>query len=275
MPKVTLDMNTFKALASDTRLDILRALDGKKMSLKDISKATKLNKATLHEHLTKLNEAGLVKKKEREGHKWVYYKLSWKGEGLLHPENTRIVVLFSTTFVTLFFAVIMIVNYVKGYVIGKAVNFVGYDSTLLYEAKSKGIGEIVTLNEKIDYSQAPIANVPLTNQTADTLSLNFLQNSGNSKGILGNSLSPENVDWEPLTDGIAGLHSYSFDDVVRNSGDTLKEGSTDGITSVSSQFIAIVHDPALQYIAIGCIVIFSILLTIGIWRLRKNKRSTI
>ena len=92
MSKVTLDMSTFKALASDTRLDILRALDGKKMGLKDISQATKLNKATLHEHLTKLNEAGLVKRKEREGHKWVYYKLTWKGECLLHPENTRIVV---------------------------------------------------------------------------------------------------------------------------------------------------------------------------------------
>ena len=37
MPKITLDMNTFKALASDTRLDILRALDGNKMALKDIS----------------------------------------------------------------------------------------------------------------------------------------------------------------------------------------------------------------------------------------------
>ena len=80
MPKITLDMNAFKALASDTRLDILRALDGKKMSLKDISKETKLNKATLHEHLVKLNEAGLVKRKEREGHKWVTYKLTWKGE---------------------------------------------------------------------------------------------------------------------------------------------------------------------------------------------------
>ena len=85
MTKVTLDMDTFKALASDTRLDILRTLDGKKMSLKDISFETKLNKATLHEHLAKLNEAGLVKKKEREGHKWVVYKLTWKGESLLHP----------------------------------------------------------------------------------------------------------------------------------------------------------------------------------------------
>jgi len=114
MPKVTLDMNAFKALASDTRLDILKSLDGKKMSLKDISKATNLNKATLHEHLSKLNEAGLVKKKEREGHKWVYYKLSWKGESLLHPENTKIVVLFTTTFIALWAGIIQLMTYVKG-----------------------------------------------------------------------------------------------------------------------------------------------------------------
>jgi len=114
MVKVTLDMNTFKALASDTRLDILRTLDGKKMGLNEISKITKLNKATLHEHLVKLHEAGLVKRKEREGHKWVYYKLSWKGESLLHPENTRIVVLFTMTFIALWGGVIQILNYVKG-----------------------------------------------------------------------------------------------------------------------------------------------------------------
>ena len=114
MTKVTLDMDTFKALASDTRLDILRTLDGKKMSLKDISAATKLNKATLHEHLVKLNEVGLVKRKEREGHKWVTYKLTWKGESLLHPENTRIVVMFSITFVALWAGVIQLLWYVKG-----------------------------------------------------------------------------------------------------------------------------------------------------------------
>lgn len=114
MVKVTLDMNTFKALASDTRLDILKTLDGKKMGLNEISKITKLNKATLHEHLSKLHEAGLVKRKEREGHKWVYYKLTWKGESLLHPENTRIVVLFTMTFIALWGGVIQILNYVKG-----------------------------------------------------------------------------------------------------------------------------------------------------------------
>lgn len=120
MSKVTLDMSTFKALASDTRLDILRSLDGKKMGLKEISQATKLNKATLHEHLTKLNGAGLVKRKEREGHKWVYYKLTWKGECLLHPENTRIVVLFSATFIALAAGIIQMITYVKGTMVNAA-----------------------------------------------------------------------------------------------------------------------------------------------------------
>jgi len=103
MPKVSLDLNSFKALASDTRLNILRTLDGKKLSLNNIAQSTNLHKVTLHEHISRLTEAGFIKKIEREGHKWVYYKLSWKGESLLHPENTRIVVLFSITFFTLFF----------------------------------------------------------------------------------------------------------------------------------------------------------------------------
>jgi DNA-binding transcriptional ArsR family regulator len=111
MSKITLDVNSFKALASETRLDILRSLDGKKLTLQDISRVTNLNKATLHEHLTKLNEAGLVKRKEREGHKWVYYKLSWKGSSLLHPDNTKIVVMFSATFITLIFGIYGLINH--------------------------------------------------------------------------------------------------------------------------------------------------------------------
>lgn len=123
MSKITLDINAFKALASDTRLDILRVLDGKKMSLKDISNVTNLNKATLHEHLSKLNEAGLVKKKGRDGHKWVYYKLSWKGESLLHPENTKIVVMFTATFIALWAGIIQMIWYVKGKVINVGSDF--------------------------------------------------------------------------------------------------------------------------------------------------------
>jgi len=113
MTKVSLDIQSFKALASEIRLDILRTLDGKKMNLTDICCATNLNKVTLHEHLSKLTEAGFIIRIEREGHKWVYYKLSWKGESLLHPENTHIVLLFSFTFFIFFFGIIALVNFIQ------------------------------------------------------------------------------------------------------------------------------------------------------------------
>lgn len=142
MAKVTLDKETFKALASDTRLDILRTLDGKKLGLNDISKATNLNKATLHEHLSKLNQVGLVKKKEREGHKWVYYKLTWKGENLLHPENTKIVVLFAITFISLWAGIIQMIWYVKGTVMN-----MGYDA--FYENEAAGDGMKTGTNDSV------------------------------------------------------------------------------------------------------------------------------
>jgi DNA-binding transcriptional ArsR family regulator len=260
MTKVTLDMNTFKALASDTRLNILRALDGKKMGLNDICRATNLNKATLHEHLTKLYEAGLVNKHEREGHKWVYYKLTWKGEGLLHPENTKIVVLFTTTFITLFFGIVMLVNYVKGQIIAKAVNFIGSDSTAIYVAEKKGI-ELFQLSAP-KFENIPIANVELTNQTTNGLSQALIYNA-KLNGILGNTISDTCIDWKNH-----GLLSNTNDLILK--GEEVLQ--SDASSNVPQSMLAIVHDPGLQQISIVLLVIFGILLSIGIWRLWKNKK---
>jgi len=110
MSKVTLNIEDFKTLASETRLDILRAIDKKNVSLKDISNVTKLHETTVHEHLTKLVNSGFVKKNEREGHKWVYYELSWKGSSLLHPDNTKVVVMFTSTFAILMVGIFGIFN---------------------------------------------------------------------------------------------------------------------------------------------------------------------
>ena len=68
---------------------------------------------TLHEHLEKLVEAGFVKRHEREGHKWVYYSLSWKGASLIHPENTKVVILFSTTIITLLVGIMGLSNLIQ------------------------------------------------------------------------------------------------------------------------------------------------------------------
>jgi len=284
MTKLTLDMNTFKALASDTRLDILKALDGKKLSLKDISRITNLNKATLHEHLTKLNEAGLVKKKEREGHKWVYYKLTWKGEGLLHPENTRIVVMFSATFISLLVAVIFMVSFLQPITVGMAET---YDDTIyIYEAEGEGIPLLsrdVTFNYlgKIDAEEQIVQNITeeLKNRS---------QGITNSLGI---EYTDEDIQW--ITPDKMHLKSqqklvyksynedYLMDspNITNNSINETNDSkayfddSNIEFSSITPEIIAIVQDTSLLYFAVSCITIFIILLTLSTWRFIINKKT--
>lgn len=210
MSKVTLDMNTFKALASETRLDILRVLDGKKLNLKDICNITTLNKATLHEHLSKLHDAGLVKRKERKGHKWVYYKLTWKGESLLHPENTKIVLLFTITFFTLWAGFIQLLWYVKG-------------------------------------STRTLNNLILT-YDSDLKSYNVSSNSVN-----GNLTAISDIVEEELGRGMEALPQNSH--VI--------------LTDTGVQVFY--QNSIFLYVGIGCFMIFTTLLCIGLWRLWKNR----
>jgi len=89
--KITLDQESFKALASDVRVGILKTLDGRRQTVTDLSNLMGLSKPTLLEHLEKLQSAGLVKRID-EGRKWIYYELSDKGRKILHPERVSIVV---------------------------------------------------------------------------------------------------------------------------------------------------------------------------------------
>ncbi len=84
MSKVTLDRETFKALASETRLQVLHALDERRKTGSELARELDLNKATIHEHLQILEATGLVAKKD-EGRKWMYWELTWEGSKLLHP----------------------------------------------------------------------------------------------------------------------------------------------------------------------------------------------
>src|SRR5213594_1776387 len=87
--KITLDQESFKALASDVRIGILKRLDVRRETVTDLSNLMTLSKPTLLEHLEKLQSAGLVKRVD-EGRKWIYYELSDKGRKILHPERVAI-----------------------------------------------------------------------------------------------------------------------------------------------------------------------------------------
>jgi DNA-binding transcriptional ArsR family regulator len=96
MAQIVLDAEAFKALSSDTRLQILKALDARRLTVSELGRLLDLNKATVFEHLKMLLAADLVKK-EDEGRKWVYYRLTWKGKNVLHPENVQFMLLLATS----------------------------------------------------------------------------------------------------------------------------------------------------------------------------------
>jgi DNA-binding transcriptional ArsR family regulator len=94
-PKIKLSQDEFRVLASTTRIDILKLLDQSQLTVSDVSRLLGMNKATVHEHLNKLVDVGLVKKEESP-RKWVYYRLTWKGKNLLHPERVKVMVTLAT-----------------------------------------------------------------------------------------------------------------------------------------------------------------------------------
>lgn len=249
MTKITLDRETFKALASDTRLDILKALDGKNMGLNEIARVSNLNKATLHEHLTKLHEAGLIKRTEREGHKWVYYKLTWKGESLLHPENAKIVVLFTTTFVALWVGIIQLIWYIKG-----TVTSIGYDRYVMDNnviLSSNGLAEKgYMLGGSIGLSDS----MAMPPGLPDFFHV-FLMRArlAYEQGI-------------PLGKDIMVVGD-SFDSTLLSPG----EGGRFVVDQSEGVIQAVYQNPLFLYIGIGCFVFFTVFLCVSLWRLWENR----
>jgi DNA-binding transcriptional ArsR family regulator len=112
--KIVLDQESFKALASDTRIEILKKLDGTQLTVTDLANAMQVNKSAIHKHLTRLVEAGLVKKKEGD-RKWVYYTLSLKGAQLLHPERVQIALMLAATVVAVTAGLFQLMSFMAGY----------------------------------------------------------------------------------------------------------------------------------------------------------------
>ena len=104
--RVVLDSSSFKALASETRVLILKELDKKRSTASEISKVLGISVQASSEHLENLRIAGLVERAD-EGRKWVYFTLTEKGRMVLHPEEgKRLWVLLSFFFLVLAFGAV-------------------------------------------------------------------------------------------------------------------------------------------------------------------------
>lgn len=105
--RVELDRKSLFALASDTRLEILKALQPMRRTVSQLSEAVNVDKAAVYRHLKKMEDGGLVKRYEEHG--FVYYGLSWKAKDLIAPsESTRIVILLSATWLLLLCAAVFL-----------------------------------------------------------------------------------------------------------------------------------------------------------------------
>ncbi|HSU73063.1 MAG TPA: winged helix-turn-helix domain-containing protein [Candidatus Binatia bacterium] len=92
--KIVLDRESFKALAADTRVKILKLLHKRRHMQAEIAAELGLAIPSVKEHLDALAKAGLVERKD-DGHKWKYYELTKKGKAVLDPEQKRIWIVLS------------------------------------------------------------------------------------------------------------------------------------------------------------------------------------
>jgi len=98
--KITLDKQAFKALASDTRIGMLKSLNVRRKTLSELAKEHGMSVSTVKEHLDNLVRAGLIVQKD-EGHKWKYYELTRSGKAVLNPEEKKIWIMLSVSLLAL------------------------------------------------------------------------------------------------------------------------------------------------------------------------------
>ena len=105
--KVVLDKRSLFALASDTRLEMLKALEPNRRTVSQLAEVVKIDKAAVHRHLKKLEEGGFVARTEDHG--FVYYALTWKSRDILNPnDKTKIVILISSSLICMLAVIIVV-----------------------------------------------------------------------------------------------------------------------------------------------------------------------
>ena len=87
--RIVLDRASFKALAVDSRISILKLLDERPHTLTELAAELELSHGTVKEHLEVLESSGLIIKND-EGRKWKYYDLTDKGRMLVNPRGARV-----------------------------------------------------------------------------------------------------------------------------------------------------------------------------------------
>ena len=101
-PITIVDRDVLKVLSVDTRMDIIKILAEGGRTPSFISKKLNKTDATIVEHLQTLVKAGLVKKVEQPGKKWIFYTLTDKGYGIISSKSRKLVIILGTSLFGIF-----------------------------------------------------------------------------------------------------------------------------------------------------------------------------
>ncbi len=96
-PVTIVDRDVLKVLSVDTRMDILKQLSQGSRTPSDLSKMLRKSNSTIVEHLDVLVKAGLVKKIEQPGKKWIFYTLTDRGYGIISSKSRRLIIILATS----------------------------------------------------------------------------------------------------------------------------------------------------------------------------------
>jgi DNA-binding transcriptional ArsR family regulator len=161
--KITLDRETFKALAVDSRVKILRILDDRQHTLTDLAQELGMAPSTIKEHLDTLVAAGLIKQVDK-GMKWKYYKLTSKGKELLNPYEKKVWIVLATSLLALGVTAYAILSKLRG--LGKITvieNYIPEPASFVQNKAMQGASE-----EFLKNAPAAGGGETLGNATAST-----------------------------------------------------------------------------------------------------------
>lgn len=159
--KIVLDQDTFKALATGTRVKILKTLDKRRHTQSELSAVLDMSVPTVKEHLSALEKAGLVKRHE-EGRKWIYYSLTEKSKCVLDPERKRLWIVLGFFLASIAGTIIA----AKNYFAGRVATFGGAEPTRMLAAK-QAVAEVAldSAEEAVAFNAVPTATPEAINQT--------------------------------------------------------------------------------------------------------------
>lgn len=110
-PVTIIDRDVLKVISVDTRMDILKILAEGERNPSFISKKLHKSDATIIEHLEALQKAGLVRKVETPGKKWVFYTLTERGIGIISSKSRRLVIILGISLLSLFGGIVNLFTY--------------------------------------------------------------------------------------------------------------------------------------------------------------------